>query len=154
MRHQNFIDRDKLYGMIDQPAPTESELNNILNKARKLKGLNLQDVAHLLNVKDPAGIQKILDTAEYCKDEIYGRRLVLFAPIYTGNACVNNCVYCGFRRDNKALKRKILTLDEIEKRTLERVLAQTGGNRSLTAERLGISRRTIQRKIQDYNLPF
>ncbi|MBR4189010.1 MAG: sigma-54-dependent Fis family transcriptional regulator [Kiritimatiellae bacterium] len=47
-----------------------------------------------------------------------------------------------------------LTLDEIEKRTLERVLAQTGGNRSLTAERLGISRRTIQRKIQDYNLPF
>ena len=81
MRHQNFIDRDKLYGMIDQPAPTESELNDILNKARKLKGLNLQDVAHLLNVKDEADIQKILDTAEYCKDEIYGRRLVLFAPI-------------------------------------------------------------------------
>jgi DNA-binding NtrC family response regulator len=47
-----------------------------------------------------------------------------------------------------------LTLDEIEKRTLEHVLRQTGGNRSLTAERLGISRRTIQRKIQDYNLPF
>ena len=47
-----------------------------------------------------------------------------------------------------------LTLDEIEKRTLEHVLRQTHGNRSLTAERLGISRRTIQRKIQDYNLPF
>ena len=47
-----------------------------------------------------------------------------------------------------------LTLDEIEKRTLEHVLRQTNGNRSLTAERLGISRRTIQRKIQDYNLPF
>ena len=53
--------------MIDQPAPTESELNDILNKARKLKGLNLQDVAHLLNVKEEAGIQKILDTAHYCK---------------------------------------------------------------------------------------
>ena len=119
MKHQNFIDRDKLYGMIDQPAPTESELNDILNKARKLKGLNLQDVAHLLNVKEEAGIQKILDTAEYCKDEIYGRRLVLFAPIYTGNACVNNCVYCGFRKDNKALKRKVLTLDEIEAETLQ-----------------------------------
>ena len=47
-----------------------------------------------------------------------------------------------------------LTLDEIEKRTLEHVLRRTNGNRSLTAERLGISRRTIQRKIQDYNLPF
>lgn len=47
-----------------------------------------------------------------------------------------------------------LTLDEIEKRVLENVLRQTGGNRSLTAERLGISRRSIQRRIQDYNLPF
>ena len=129
MRNQNFIDRDKLYGMIDQPAPTESELNDILNKARKLKGLNLQDVAHLLNVKDQAGIQKILDTAEYCKDEIYGRRLVLFAPIYTGNACVNNCVYCGFRKDNKALKRKVLTLDEIEAETLQ--LLRMGHKRAL-----------------------
>ena len=92
MKHQNFIDRDKLYGMLENNAPTESQLNDILNKARKLKGLNLEDVAKLLSVEDEAGIQKILDTAEYCKDEIYGRRLVLFAPIYTGNACVNNCV--------------------------------------------------------------
>ena len=129
MKHQNFIDRDKLYGMIDQPAPSESELNDILNKARKLKGLNLQDVAHLLNVTDETGIKKILDTAEYAKNEIYGRRLVLFAPIYTGNACVNNCVYCGFRRDNKALKRKILTLDEIEAETLQ--LLRMGHKRAL-----------------------
>ena len=95
----------------------------------KLKGLNLEDVAKLLSVEDEAGIQKILDTAEYCKDEIYGRRLVLFAPIYTGNACVNNCVYCGFRRDNKALKRKILTLDEIEAETLQ--LLRMGHKRAL-----------------------
>ena len=129
MRHQNFIDRDKLYGMLDNNAPTESQLNDILNKARKLKGLNLEDVAKLLCVEDEADIQKILDTAEYCKDEIYGRRLVLFAPIYTGNACVNNCVYCGFRRDNKALKRKILTLDEIETETLH--LLRMGHKRAL-----------------------
>ncbi len=77
MRNQNFIDRDKLYGMLQDNAPTESQLNDILNKARKLKGLNLEDVAKLLSVEDEAGIQKILDTAEYCKDEIYGRRLVL-----------------------------------------------------------------------------
>ena len=129
MRNQNFIDRDKLYGMLDNNAPTESQLNDILNKARKLKGLNLEDVAKLLCVEDEADIQKILDTAEYCKDEIYGRRLVLFAPIYTGNACVNNCVYCGFRRDNKALKRKVLTLDEIETETLH--LLRMGHKRAL-----------------------
>lgn len=129
MRHHNFIDRDKLYGLLDNNIPTESQLNDILNKARKLKGLNLEDVAKLLCIEDEADIQKILDTAHYCKEEIYGKRLVLFAPIYTGNACVNNCVYCGFRTDNKSLKRKILTMDEIEQETLQ--LLRMGHKRAL-----------------------
>ncbi len=129
MKHQNFIDREKLYSMLENNTPTESQLNDILNKARNLKGLNLEDVAKLLCVNDTEGINKILDTAEYCKDEIYGKRLVLFAPIYTGNACVNNCVYCGFRRDNKTLKRKILTLDEIEQETKQ--LLRMGHKRAL-----------------------
>ena len=129
MRNQNFIDREKLYGLLTNNVPSQDELNSILNKARKLKGLNLEDVAKLLCVEDEADIQKILDTAEYCKDEIYGKRLVLFAPIYTGNACVNNCVYCGFRRDNKGLKRKVLTMDEIEQETLQ--LLRMGHKRAL-----------------------
>ena len=129
MRHQNFIDRDKLYGLLNNNVPTESELNDILNKARKLKGLSLEDVAKLLCVEDEADIAKILDTAHYCKEEIYGKRLVLFAPIYTGNACVNNCVYCGFRRDNLELKRKVLTMDEIEQETLQ--LLRMGHKRAL-----------------------
>ena len=129
MKHTNFIDREKLYGMLENNTPSESELNDILNKARRLKGLNLEEVAKLLCVEDEASIGKILDTAHYCKEEIYGKRLVLFAPIYTGNACVNNCVYCGFRRDNKALKRKILTLDEIENETLH--LLRMGHKRAL-----------------------
>ncbi len=129
MRNQNFIDREKLYGLLDQKAPVADELNEILNKARKLKGLNLEDVAKLLCVEDEGDIKKILDTAEYCKNEIYGKRLVLFAPIYTGNACVNNCVYCGFRRDNKGLKRKVLTMDEIEQETLQ--LLRMGHKRAL-----------------------
>lgn len=129
MKFENFIDRDKLYGMLENNTPTESQINEILNKARKLKGLNLEDVAKLLCVDDEAQIQKILETAMYAKEEIYGRRLVLFAPIYTGNACVNNCVYCGFRRDNKSLKRKVLTMDEIEQETL--TLLRQGHKRAL-----------------------
>lgn len=129
MKFENFIDRDKLYGMLENNTPTESQINEILNKARKLKGLNLEDVAKLLCVEDEAQIQKILETAMYAKEEIYGRRLVLFAPIYTGNACVNNCVYCGFRRDNKSLKRKVLTMDEIEQETL--TLLRQGHKRAL-----------------------
>ena len=118
MKFENFIDRDKLYGMLENNVPTPSQVDDILNKARKLKGLNLDDVAKLLCIEDEAQIEKILQTAQYAKEEIYGKRLVLFAPIYTGNACVNNCLYCGFRRDNKALKRKVLTMDEIEQETL------------------------------------
>ncbi len=129
MRHQNFIDRDKLYGLLENNAPNESQLNDILNKARKLKGLSLEDVAKLLCVEKEEDIKKILDTAHYCKEEIYGKRLVFFAPIYTGNACVNNCVYCGFRKDNLQLKRKVLTMDEIEQETLQ--LLRMGHKRAL-----------------------
>lgn len=113
-RNKPFVDRGKLYGLLDRPEPSQSELNDILNKALKLKGLPLDDVAALLRVEDPAQIQQILDAAHTVKEEIYGKRLVLFAPIYTGNVCVNNCTYCSFRRDNKLINRKILSFEEIE----------------------------------------
>lgn len=112
-RNKVFIDRDKLNTLINGKIPTENELNDVLNKALKLKGLSLEDVALLLRVEDVNHIQKIMDTAKIVKEEIYGKRLVLFAPIYTGNICVNNCTYCSFRKDNKLIARKILTMDEI-----------------------------------------
>lgn len=119
---KGFIDRDKLYGMLERPAPTAGELDDILNRACGLKGLSLEDVASLLVVQDPAQIRKIMDCAHHAKEEIYGKRLVLFAPIYTGNVCDNNCTYCAFRKSNTTLRRKILTMDEIgrEVRTLLR----------------------------------
>ena len=113
----NFIDREKLYGLIDGDIPSESAVDAVLKKAAKLKGLSLEEVAVLLRVKDVAHIQKIMNAAKQVKEEIYGKRLVLFAPLYTGNVCVNNCLYCAFRRDNKELKRKILTMDEIAQET-------------------------------------
>lgn len=129
MKFQNFIDREKLYGLLENNTPTQAQVNDILNKARQLKGLNLDDVAKLLCIEDEAQIEQILQTAQYAKEEIYGKRLVLFAPIYTGNACVNNCLYCGFRRDNKTLKRKVLTMDEIEQEAL--TLLRQGHKRAL-----------------------
>ena len=113
MQHEkfkNFIDREKLYNLIEGNIPTEREFQQVLQKARKLKGLSLKDVALLLRVKDTAHIHEIMEVAKYVKEEIYGRRLVLFAPVYTGNVCVNNCLYCAFRRDNKSLKRKVLNM--------------------------------------------
>ncbi|MDR1847245.1 MAG: [FeFe] hydrogenase H-cluster radical SAM maturase HydG [Bacteroidales bacterium] len=116
-RNKNFIDRDKINALIDTKEPSTSQINEILNRALKLKGLNLNDVATLLRVEDTTAIHNIMEAAKNVKEEIYGKRLVLFAPIYTGNVCVNNCLYCSFRRDNKLIKRKILTMQEIARET-------------------------------------
>jgi 2-iminoacetate synthase len=128
-RNKVFIDRDKLYSLIEGNIPDTTEVNSILNKALKLKGLNLEEVAVLLRVQDPAVIHKIMETARTVKEDIYGKRLVLFAPIYTGNACINNCTYCSFRSDNKLIKRKVLTMDEIAQET--RALLHEGHKRVL-----------------------
>jgi 2-iminoacetate synthase len=128
-RNKVFIDRDKLYSLIEGKTPDISEVNTILNKALKLKGLNLEEVATLLRVQDSSVIQLIMNTARVVKEEIYGKRLVLFAPIYTGNACINNCTYCSFRRDNKLIKRKVLSMEEIAQET--RTLLREGHKRVL-----------------------
>jgi len=113
-KEKPFIDRDKLYSLMEEKTPSESELNAILNKALKFKGLDQQEVASLLRVSDPGQIHEIMEAAKTVKEHIYGRRLVLFAPVYTGNVCVNNCIYCAFRRDNTSLKRTVLTMPQIE----------------------------------------
>ncbi len=128
-RGKNFIDRDKLYSLIEGEIPTSSQIDEILNKGLKLKGLNLEEVATLLRVDDEETIQKIMNVAHTVKDEIYGKRLVIFAPIYTGNACINNCTYCSFRRDNKLIKRKVLTMSEIAEETSS--LLKEGHKRAL-----------------------
>lgn len=128
-RNTNFIDRDKLYNLIEGKIPTQGEIDTILNKAAKLKGLNLEEVATLLRIEDNTQIHKIMETAKFVKESIYGKRLVLFAPIYTGNVCVNNCLYCSFRKDNHLIKRKILTMDEIAQETS--ALLKQGHKRAL-----------------------
>lgn len=129
LNHPFNIDRDKLYALVEGTEPTSQELETILNKAKDLKGLNLEEVAALLRVKNHDEIYKIMDVAKYVKEEIYGKRLVIFAPLYTGNVCVNNCTYCAFRRANKNLTRKVLDMDEIEQET--RILLKDGHKRLL-----------------------
>lgn len=111
---QLFIDRGKLIDLMNAPEPSDGAVNDILNNALNLKGLGLRDVASLLNVKSPEAIGRLLTSAGKVKEEIYGRRLVLFAPLYTGNKCVNDCLYCGFRRSNTVLKRSVLTMEQIK----------------------------------------
>ncbi|MFW5991708.1 MAG: [FeFe] hydrogenase H-cluster radical SAM maturase HydG [Halanaerobiaceae bacterium] len=95
--------------------PTSKEVRSIINKALELEGLSPEDAASLLMVEDKELIDEFLAAARQIKEQIYGKRLVLFAPLYFANKCSNNCLYCGFRRDNKLVKRKKLSMAEIKK---------------------------------------
>ncbi|MEW6701613.1 MAG: [FeFe] hydrogenase H-cluster radical SAM maturase HydG [Bacteroidota bacterium] len=88
-----------------------------IQKSKEAKGLSLKESAALLNITDPEITEELFNAAGEVKEKIYGNRLVLFAPLYLTNLCINNCMYCAFRRDNKELKRKTLTIDEIKGET-------------------------------------
>ena len=104
------INEEELFNLIEINKPTNIDL--VINKALKAKGLNLEEVAALLNVEDYDTLDKLFKAAKEVKELIYGKRIVLFAPLYLSNYCTNNCLYCGFRKDNKSLVRKQLTVDE------------------------------------------
>lgn len=110
--NKQIINVNKINELIEQTY-TESQIDEILNKALELKGLSLEDSAALLNVKDETVLEKIFKAAKQLKETIYGNRIVMFAPLYLSNYCVNNCLYCGFRIDNKTMNRKMLTVDEV-----------------------------------------
>ena len=99
-------------------SKTPAEIRAILQKARGLKGISPAETAALLSVQDAALLNEIYETAKYVKTEIYGNRLVLFAPLYISNLCFNECEYCAFRVSNRTLKRRALTQDEIKTETL------------------------------------
>lgn len=92
-------------------------IHEILAKARELEGLTTSEALSLLDVQNPALIEEIFATARYVKDEIYGNRVVLFAPLYLSNLCRNDCVYCGFRISNRDVVRKALTMRELRDET-------------------------------------
>jgi len=92
---------------------TESDIKGIIEKAKDCRGLSIEEVAKLLYVDDENLLMELFNASKYVKDKIYGRRVVLFAPLYTSNECTNNCLYCGFRRDNKLLHRKTLQMEQI-----------------------------------------
>jgi len=109
-----FINEDIINSLLKDQNLNEKNLQfEIIEKAKLCKGLTLEESCALLNITEKEILEKLFSAAKEIKEKIYGNRLVLFAPLYITNACVNNCLYCAFRRDNKDLKRKTLSLDEI-----------------------------------------
>ncbi|OVE80786.1 [FeFe] hydrogenase H-cluster radical SAM maturase HydG [bacterium M21] len=94
-------------------AHDAARIREILTKARELKGLDMDEMAALTTISDPELISELFEAARYAKDEIYGNRLVVFAPMYVSNLCANECLYCAFRARNKEIKRRALSQAEI-----------------------------------------
>lgn len=124
-----FIDMAKIRSMLEQAhAPEPSEVRSVIAKAGELKGLSLRETALLLQTEDRALIEEMFAAAHAIKDAIYGKRVVLFAPLYYSSYCANNCLYCGFRRDNPVPRRR-LTLEQVAAET--RALEEQGHKRLL-----------------------
>jgi 2-iminoacetate synthase len=109
--------------------PEQSQVRELLIKAREMHGLSMEEVARLSFVESPELLAEIFSTAKQIKEEIYGTRLVLFAPLYISNRCANECTYCAFRATNATLKRRTLTQEEIAEET--RILIRQGHKRVL-----------------------
>ena len=109
------IDRDYILSLIDGAKnTTRQDIDRILEKATHKKGLDHAEIAALLEIKDPDQVQKLYEVSGRIKRDVYGNRIVLFAPLYISDYCVNNCVYCGYKCKNK-FNRKRLTMDEIRR---------------------------------------
>jgi len=127
---KTFIDEDKINSILENTKKASAkDVEAVISKALKLKGLAPDEAAILLQCKDKKSIGKIFKAARTIKEAIYGKRLVIFAPLYISNYCVNNCLYCGFRCTNKELERKRLTLEEIREEVL--ILEKQGHKRIL-----------------------
>ena len=123
MDSNEFIDNEEILEAISEAkklVKNQAEIDRILAKARQYNGLTHREAAVLLEIDDDETLEKMYKTAREVKEEIYGKRIVIFAPLYLSNYCVNNCKYCGFKCTNKIGRHK-LTQEEIreEVRALE-----------------------------------
>ena len=106
-------------------------IDQILNKARERKGLNHREASVLLACDMEDKIQEMYDLAKQIKQDYYGNRIVMFAPLYLSNYCVNGCVYCPYHLKNKHIARKKLTQEEVAK---EVIALQDMGHKRLAIE--------------------
>ncbi len=131
-----IVDFSKIEGLVkDTSPPTDEDLGFILEKALVGRGLAVEDAATLLSIVDAGQLKLLYSSAKELKVRLFGKRVVLFAPLYLSNRCVNSCAYCAFSAANKAVAgaRRSLTQGEaarearaIEAMGFKRVLLVTG----------------------------
>jgi 2-iminoacetate synthase len=123
----DFIDDARLEGLLTGARPDDRQVDDVIAKSLAKSALTVEETALLLKADQPEQVERIFAAARELKRAVYGNRIVLFAPLYVGNQCVNDCSYCGFRRSNRAQVRR--TLDDAELRRQVETLERAGHKR-------------------------
>ena len=112
----DFIKNDEINSLIAKGKELVSDkelVREIIEKSKSAEGLTPEETAVLLNLEDKELIEEMFKAARQVKEKLYGKRLVVFAPLYVSNYCVNNCTYCGYKYCNDELKRKKLNKEQL-----------------------------------------
>ena len=131
---EEFISHDEILDTLkyaEENAGNRELISSIIEKARACKGINHREAALLLECNDPELLKEIFSLAKEIKQKFYGNRIVMFAPLYLSNYCVNSCVYCPYHIKNKTIARKKLSQEDIER---EVIALQDMGHKRLALE--------------------
>lgn len=112
-----FINDEEILSTLKYAEENKSNkelINKVIEKAKNCKGLSHREAALLLECELEEENEKIYKLAREIKQKFYGNRIVMFAPLYLSNYCVNGCVYCPYHHKNKHIRRKKLTQEEIK----------------------------------------
>ncbi|NCB19309.1 MAG: [FeFe] hydrogenase H-cluster radical SAM maturase HydG [Bacteroidia bacterium] len=146
---EDFIDDQLFHDLINNTEEDLPKIREILAKSKTKQALTLKETAALLAIKSPEALEELFETAKELKRSIYGKRIVLFAPLYIGNYCVNNCQYCGFRSSlRKAVRRTLSEQDivsevtQLEKEGHKRLILVYGEHPKYTPEFIAETVRT------------
>lgn len=134
LKAEEFIDHQEILNTLkyaDENKENFELIDSLLDKAENLKGLTHREASVLLACEDEGRTKRMFDLAEQIKKDFYGNRIVMFAPLYLSNYCVNGCVYCPYHLKNKHICRKKLTQEEIKR---EVIALQDMGHKRLAIE--------------------
>lgn len=134
LKAEEFINHEEILETLKYAEENKDNLeliNSIIKKAEERKGLSHREASVLLACENQEIINRIYDLAQQIKKDFYGNRIVMFAPLYLSNYCVNGCVYCPYHAKNKHITRKKLTQDEVR---AEVIALQDMGHKRLAIE--------------------
>lgn len=134
LKAEEFIDHNEILETLDFADKNKDNvqlIDEILTKAKERKGLSHREASVLLSCNIEEKNQEIYKLAEQIKKDFYGNRIVMFAPLYLSNYCVNGCVYCPYHAQNKHIPRKKMTQEEIKR---EVIALQDMGHKRLALE--------------------